>query len=114
MAHAIGLGDEVYDALRESYARRRTFMANLLTRVGFDVHALPGGTYYLAAGIRAFADDDYAFCRAIPAELGVAAIPFSAFYSGRSAGRDVIRVAYCKGADTLEEAGRRLEKLKRR
>jgi N-succinyldiaminopimelate aminotransferase len=53
-----------------------------------------------------------AFCRALPATVGVAAIPVSAFYDGPGAPRHLVRFAFCKEDATLEEGLRRLRKLK--
>ena len=54
-----------------------------------------------------------AFCRWLTTEIGVAAIPLSAFYSpGREAiTRGRIRFAFCKQQVTLERAAERLQRL---
>jgi len=113
MAFAMGLGDEYYAQLRQSYAERRALLLERLAAIGFAVRP-SAGTYYLAAGIGPLGHaDDYAFCRELPVSIGVALIPFSAFYVDRHAGRDVVRVAFCKNRSTLEQACSRLEQLSR-
>lgn len=113
MAFALELGDDYYRELRQSYAERRLLLLERLAAIGFAVRP-PPGTYYIAAGIGPLGHaDDYAFCRELPASIGVALIPFSAFYLDRCAGRDVVRVAFCKNRPTLEQACDRLAQLPR-
>jgi N-succinyldiaminopimelate aminotransferase len=54
-----------------------------------------------------------AFCRYLTTEIGVAAIPPSAFYLNPADGATIVRFAFCKTRATLEEAARRLIKLRR-
>ena len=56
------------------------------------------------------AGDDTAYVKDLIASRGVAAIPGSAFYyDGRTGpGRGLVRFAFCKRADTLRTAARRL------
>lgn len=74
----------------------------------------PQGGYFLMADASALPyDDDVALCRDLPASVGVGAIPPSAFYAEehRHLARDWVRLAFCKPADELAEAGRRLASL---
>jgi kynurenine--oxoglutarate transaminase/cysteine-S-conjugate beta-lyase/glutamine--phenylpyruvate transaminase len=47
-------------------------------------------------------------------EIGVAAIPSTAFYTrpNKHLGENFIRLCFCKEDESIEEAGRRLTKLK--
>ena len=56
-------------------------------------------------------EDDVAFCKHLIEEVGVAAIPPSAFYDRPERGRGYVRFAFCKKMETLEAAVGRLEKL---
>jgi aspartate/methionine/tyrosine aminotransferase len=58
--------------------------------------------------------DDVAFTRYLVQEVGVAAVPGSSFYNDPRDGRNQVRFAFCKREQTLDEAARRLQKLKRR
>ena len=79
--------------------------------VGFDVRP-PEGTYFALADIRPLGyDDDETFCRTLVERVGVAAIPASAFASGRRL-QHLVRFAFCKDDATLEEGLRRLRRLK--
>jgi len=94
----------------------RAFLGGALERLGFRVY-LPEGAYFIMAdwrdvgrsGMDQFGDD-VAFCKALTAEAGVAAIPPSVFYEHRDFGKTMARFAFCKKRETLEEAVRRLER----
>ena len=112
MAAALGTSDAYYEHLRADYRSRRDRLCDGLGEAGFGVRK-PEGTYFALADIRPLGwDDDVAFCRALPATVGVAAIPVSAFYDGPAAPRHLVRFAFCKQDATLEEGLRRLRKLK--
>lgn len=55
--------------------------------------------------------DDIAFTKYLAKEIGVAAVPGSSFYHHPRDGARQVRFAFCKRADTLDEAGKRLRKL---
>ena len=65
------------------------------------------------AGYRHLRDvDDVAFCRWLVTEIGVAAIPPSAFFHDAwQCGQ--VRFCFAKRAETLERAGQRLSHLRR-
>jgi len=112
MAAALGTSDDYYDRLRADYRSRRDRLCDGLDEAGFGVRK-PEGTYFALADIRPLGwDDDLAFCRALPARVGVAAIPASAFYDGPGAPRHLVRFAFCKKDATLEEGLRRLKRLR--
>ncbi len=112
MAAALGTSDDYYDRLRADYRSRRDRLCDGLDEAGFGVRK-PEGTYFALADIRPLGwDDDLAFCRALPARVGVAAIPVSAFYDGPGAPRHLVRFAFCKKDATLEEGLRRLKRLR--
>jgi N-succinyldiaminopimelate aminotransferase len=101
------------DFLRE-YRERRDFLVGALRDAGFAVTA-PEGTYFAMADIRPLGwDDDVAFCRHLVEEVGVAAIPPTAFYENRDEGRFLTRWAFCKRRETLEAGVARFAKLRRR
>jgi N-succinyldiaminopimelate aminotransferase len=110
-AVALASEPEYFDALREDYRRRRDYLCRELERVGFELRP-PSGTYFICAGFRRFGfEDDVAFCRHLIDQIGVAAIPPSAFYDHPEHGKNYVRFAFCKKEETLREAVRRLEKL---
>lgn len=115
VAHALDHEDAWVAALRKSYRGKRDRLAGALTDIGFDVHD-SFGTYFLCADPCPLGyDDSTAFCAGLPERVGVAAIPMSAFLdpnSPDSAGwNHLVRFAFCKRDDTLDEAISRLRTL---
>ncbi|MBZ0268845.1 aminotransferase class I/II-fold pyridoxal phosphate-dependent enzyme [bacterium] len=110
-AAALGSPDTYFDELLKSYRERRDLLCGALAEIGFGVTA-PAGTYFVMADHTPFGlGDDVAFCRHLTAEIGVAAIPPSAFYADPALGKDLVRFAFCKERSTLEAAIERLRKL---
>ncbi|MFW6205826.1 MAG: pyridoxal phosphate-dependent aminotransferase [Gemmatimonadota bacterium] len=102
------LDDDYYASLAADYRRRRDTLHRALTGAGFDCSP-PAGAYYVLAGFAELSDeDDDTFARRMAAEVGVAAVPGSSFFHDPAPGRDLVRFAFCKRVETLEEAGRRL------
>jgi aspartate/methionine/tyrosine aminotransferase len=75
----------------------------------------PRGAYYVMTDISEFGfADDVAFTKYLVKEIGVAAVPGSSFYNDPRDGARQVRFAFCKRDATLDEAGRRLRKLRKR
>jgi aspartate/methionine/tyrosine aminotransferase len=76
----------------------------------------PAGTYFVLADHTPFGfPDDVRFCKHLIEEVGVAAIPPSAFYHDPADGASLVRFAFCKDLATLDEAVRRMrERLRPR
>lgn len=105
---ALAAPDSFYAELRSDYQRLRDLLADGLAEVGFDVHR-PQGTYFLLAGYGRLSDaDDRTFARRLVQDAGVAVVPPSVFYHDPTDGRGMLRFAFCKRADVLEEALARL------
>jgi N-succinyldiaminopimelate aminotransferase len=112
-ACALSLADDYYTALAADYQRKRDYLAAVLSEVGLEV-SLPAGAYFIMAGIKPLGfEDDFSFCNYLATEVGVAAIPPSAFYSAqnKSLGQTYVRFAFCKTMETLEQAKERLLKM---
>lgn len=110
MAFALDLPDSYYQKLILDYTRRRDWICEALTEIGFRVY-VPEGAYYVLVDITLLGfDDDLAFCRMLPEKAGVAAIPCSFFWKDRRDGRDLVRFCFCKRDQTLEEGIRRLRR----
>ncbi len=111
MAEALAFGDDFYHRLETEYRERRDRLCRGLEEVGFGV-LTPAGTYFVLADIRPLGyDDDVEFCRMLPEKVGVAAIPPTAFYADKAAGRHLVRFAFCKTLSVLDEAVDRLHRL---
>jgi aspartate/methionine/tyrosine aminotransferase len=113
-ALALALPDEYYRNLAAAYARRRDRLIPILQRAGFRTY-IPGGAYYVMTEIDGLGwDDDVAFARHLVEDIGVAVVPGSSFYRDPADGRRQVRFAFCKKDATLDEAERRLARLKPR
>jgi aspartate/methionine/tyrosine aminotransferase len=103
---------DYYAELRTEYAERRALLRDILEGVGLPTLPVEG-SYFISADISALGyNDDRAFCRWLTTELGVAAIPTSAFYSDPAAAPRFARFCFAKKLETLRAAGERLQKLK--
>ena len=113
-AMALGLPDSYYEGLAAGYARRRERLLGTLERAGFRTYP-PGGAYYVMTDTTGLGwDDDVAFARYLVEEIGVAVVPGSSFYLDPKDGARQVRFAFCKKDATLDEAERRLARLRPR
>ena len=73
---------------------------------------VPQGTYFATASVRELGwPDGMAFCLALPERAGVVAIPTQVFYDDPgdpAAGRDLVRFAFCKSRQVIEDGVTRL------
>jgi len=112
-AAALGLPPGYYQSLATSYCARRDRLIPALTEAGFRCFR-PRGAYYVMTDISAFGfSDDIAFTQYLVKEIGVAAVPGSSFYNDARDGAQQVRFAFCKRADTLDAAAKKLMTLKR-
>jgi len=112
-AMALSLPDEYYVKLAERYRVRRDHLIPALVAVGFKCFR-PRGAYYVMTDIGAFGfQDDVEFTRYLVKDIGVAAVPGSSFYHNPADAARQVRFAFCKKPETLDEAGKRLGKLRR-
>ncbi len=110
-AAALALPDEVAGELASSLRAKRDRLADGLRGAGFDV--LPSAaTYFLNAdGTPLGEHDATALCERLPHEAGVVAIPTSAFAADPTGPtRSLVRFAFPKGDDVIDEAVRRIER----
>ncbi|MGB3303890.1 pyridoxal phosphate-dependent aminotransferase [Gordonia sp. (in: high G+C Gram-positive bacteria)] len=88
--------------------RKRTVLSDALRSAGFDVHRSEAG-YFVCADIRPLGHTDGAqFCRELPAQVGVAAVPVSAFVDDTASWQHLVRFAFCKRDEVIAEAADRL------
>jgi aspartate/methionine/tyrosine aminotransferase len=111
-AAALGLPRAYYENLATGYKARRDRLIPALAAAGFRCFR-PRGAYYVMTDITVFGfADDVAFTKYLVKEIGVAAVPGSSFYNDPRDGAKQVRFAFCKRDATLDEAGRRLRKLR--
>ncbi len=109
-AVAYGLQKELsyFEGLKSDMQARRDHLADGLTDVGLEV--LPcQGTYFITTDFRptGFTGNDEEFCRFLTTEVGVAAVPVSAFYTSDDV-KYFARFSFCKKAETIDRAIDRL------
>jgi N-succinyldiaminopimelate aminotransferase len=116
IATGLGLPDAFYDGVAATLGRKRDILTDGLRAAGLDVFT-PNGTYFVNVdtsplGIR----DSVELARRLPALVGVAAIPVPVFChpEGAERTRSLLRFAFCKKTEVLEEAATRLATLRDR
>jgi N-succinyldiaminopimelate aminotransferase len=108
IAAALGEVERHAPPLRAALRANRDRLCAGLRDCGLDVR-VPQGGYFVNADVAPLGVRDGAdWCRALPASAGVVAIPTSAFYDDRAAGRTLVRFAFCKRAEVIDEALARL------
>ena len=114
IAAGLRLPDSYFDGLRDALRGKRDRLCAGLAAAGFEVF-VPQGTYFVTADVRPLGwDDGVAFCRDLPHRAGVVAIPHQVFYDDVEAGRPLVRFAFCKRDEVLDEALGRLQALRPR
>jgi N-succinyldiaminopimelate aminotransferase len=117
VAYALDNEDAWVESLRQSLHAKRNRLSAALTDIGFEVHD-SAGTYFLCADPRPLGyADSTSFCAELPRLSGVAAIPMSAFCDSDpthvTVWNHLVRFAFCKRDETLDEGIRRLQTLRR-
>jgi len=103
-ADALGLADGWYAGLAGALRERRDRLCAGLAAAGLEV-LVPQATYFANALVEG---DGAAFCRELPERCGVVAIPTGVFYADPDIGRRLVRFAFCKRPEVIDEAARRL------
>ncbi len=114
-AVALNLPGTYFEDLQAMYTAKRDLLLGGVAAAGLITRA-PAGTYFLMADFSdVFDGDDMEFARYLTAEVGVACIPPTFFYSTSHAhlATTQARFAFCKNDDTLREAASRLTALHR-
>lgn len=112
-AIAAALASDVgyFDTFRAGMQAQRDQLCDGLAALGFGVF-VPDGTYFATTDIRPLGfDDGMDFCRRLPELAGVVAIPHQVFHDDLEAGRPLVRWAFCKRPEVIDEALTRLQRL---
>jgi len=107
---ALGLPETYYAGLRAVFLQRRDLTVRMLTQSGFEPY-IPQGAYYLLAGFAPWEHqgDSSSFAKRLIAEAKVAVVPGRAFYyQATDLGSRLVRVAFAKTDQVLQEAGENL------
>ena len=112
VAVGLGMADDVYAGLSASLRGKRDLLVAGLRAAGLPV-SVPAGTYFVIADAAALGTTDgLEFCRELPGRVGVVGVPVSVFCDDKEAARTLVRFAFCKRDEVLEEAVRRLASLR--
>jgi N-succinyldiaminopimelate aminotransferase len=112
IAHALSLPDAYFDSFRAGMQARRDRLCAGLEAAGLDVFR-PAGTYFVTTDIRPLGEDDgHAFCLSLPERAGVVAVPTVVFYDDKEVGRPLVRFAFCKREEVIDEGAARLARLR--
>jgi N-succinyldiaminopimelate aminotransferase len=110
IARGLGLPASFFTDLAADLQAKRDRLLPGLEAAGFTVYPT-SGTYFVTVDIRPVRPDGdgMAFCRELPHRCGVVAIPNEVFYANRHEGRHLVRFAFCKRPEVLDEAVARLK-----
>ncbi len=103
-AVALNECEDFLDELRDQLHANRDLLAGGLEAAGYTP-LNSAGTYFVNADV---GGDALAFCRKLPHEYGIVAIPTSAFYDDKQAASTLVRFAFCKRPAVISEAASRL------
>ena len=111
IAVGLRLPDDRINALGLELREKRDRLSAGLMSAGLTVYP-SAGTYFVTVDIRSLGEHDgYAFCRSLPERCGVVAVPNVVFYDDVEAGSPLVRFAFCKKLDVIDDAVARLQKL---
>ncbi|MCA1695518.1 MAG: pyridoxal phosphate-dependent aminotransferase [Pseudonocardiaceae bacterium] len=109
VAHALRAEHGWVAEHRAALQDKQRRMAAGLRAAGFGV-LRSQGTYFICADIRPLGYcDGVEFCRDLPARTGVVAIPVQVFVDDPAQWRHLVRFAFCKRDEVLDEAIARLQ-----
>jgi len=111
IAEALAMPDSYFAGISADLRIRRDLLCEGLSAAGFTVYP-PDGTYFVTTDISGIGGgvDGVEFCRKLPDEAGVVAIPNAVFYDDPDAGRFQVRFAFCKKPEVLRDALTRIGK----
>src|SRR5215204_4586995 len=112
IAYALGLPDAYFESFRAGMQAKRDRLCAGLEAAGLEVFR-PAGTYFVTTDIRPLGEDDgHAFCLALPERAGVVAVPTVVFCDDKEVGRPLVRFAFCKREEVIDEGAARLARLR--
>ncbi|GAA4664672.1 MULTISPECIES: pyridoxal phosphate-dependent aminotransferase [Amycolatopsis] len=112
VAHALDHELDWVDALRKSLEAKRDRLSAGLAEAGFAVRP-SFGTYFVCADVRPLGFTDAAeLAWQLPERIGVAAVPVSVFTDHPGQWKHLLRFAFCKRDEVLDEGIKRLHELR--
>ena len=112
VAYGLGKDDAYFSGMRAQFQRSRDRFVSGLRALGLPVLS-SSGTYFVNVDLAPLGEsNDVSFCERLVREIGVAAIPVSAFYA-EDAVTTVARFCFAKTDATLDAALERLARIAR-
>jgi N-succinyldiaminopimelate aminotransferase len=112
VATGLSMSDEYFRSAAAGLKARRDQFCDGLGSMGWSIER-PQATYFAVIDIRQFGQDDgWAFCHSLVRDPGVAAIPIGVFCDDKAAGKSLIRFAFCKRPEVIDEAVKRLRSMR--
>jgi aspartate/methionine/tyrosine aminotransferase len=113
MAHALEEAPRrgYYDQLRHAYDERRTALRDALEAAGLPTLPVQGAYFLMADVSHLGMPNDVAVCRWLTTEIGVAAVPPSAFYLEPARAPLLARFCFAKRRETITLAAERLQSV---
>jgi N-succinyldiaminopimelate aminotransferase len=114
IARGLDLPDAFYTSTAATLQLKRDLLIEGLTAAGFGV-SRPAGSYFVIADAAPLGHHDAdEFCRRLPRLAGVVGIPLTAFVhpDRRAPYASLVRFAFCKRVDVIEEATSRLRAVR--
>ncbi|MGH8993884.1 MAG: pyridoxal phosphate-dependent aminotransferase [Acidimicrobiia bacterium] len=110
-AVALGLPDSFYAGVAADLGAKRDLLCTGLADIGFTVFP-PQGTFFVVTDAAPLGvTDGRAFCLSLPERVGVVAVPVSVFYDHPDTAPTLVRFAFPKRTEVLEEGLARLKGL---
>lgn len=116
IARGLALPDQFFTSAADILRKKRDLLGEGLRAAGFDVYE-PEGTFFTMVDAAPLGIEDATdLARRLPGLIGVAAIPVAMFChaEGAERTRSLLRFAFCKKFDVIEEGARRLATLRAR
>jgi len=104
---ALRSAEEDVNRMRETYAKRRTYLISRLKHMGFDIKVEPTGAFYVFVNVKHLTNDCYQFAFDILEKAHVGVTPGVDFGEN---GEGFIRFSYANSIENIEEGMNRLEK----
>lgn len=99
-----------YEGLNEFYQAKRDYFSGLMQGSRFKLLECEGSYFQTARFDRISGERDTEFAKRLTTEVGVAAIPVSAFYA-KGTDFGIIRFCFAKKDETLERAAEKLQRV---
>jgi aminotransferase len=107
----MALGAEYYQRISQEYTSKRDRLCNALFKASLEPY-IPRGAYYILADIsRLSGATSKERAMNLLEQTGVACVPGEAFYHDEG-GENLARFCFAKEDDVLDEACRRIERLR--